>query len=98
VSCNRLELTGEVSVLEALRYTPAGIPLLSMTLKHLSEQDEAEMKRKVECLVPAIAIGAIAEQSKRLAVGDKVRVAGFIAQRSMKSQQLVLHINTLEII
>ena len=48
--------------LEAIRYTPAGIPLLSFVLQHASEQTEAGLKRKVECEVNAVALGNIATE------------------------------------
>ncbi|OAM52962.1 primosomal replication protein N [Methylovorus sp. MM2] len=98
MSLNTLELIGEVVQIETLRYTPAGIPLLSFTLRHMSEQVEAGMQRKVECNVPVMAIGQIAEKAKHIQSGANLRVSGFIAQRSLKSTQLVLHINILEII
>jgi primosomal replication protein N len=49
VSCNTLAtnllvIEGEVVQIETLRYTPAGIPLLSFVLRHLSEQVEAGMQ------------------------------------------------------
>jgi primosomal replication protein N len=95
---NKLELIGEVVQLDTLRYTPAGIPLLSFVLHHLSEQVEAGMKRRVECDVHAVVMGKLAEQSQAVKVGTQLRVTGFIAKRSLKSTQLVLHLNTLEII
>ncbi|HEY8118835.1 MAG TPA: primosomal replication protein N [Methylophilaceae bacterium] len=95
---NKLELTGVVLQSETLRYTPAGIPLLSFVLQHLSEQTEAGMQRRVECEVNAIVMGELAERSKTIKEGTAVKVSGFIAKRSLKSTQLVLHINILEII
>ena len=94
---NKLELTGVVLQSETLRYTPAGIPLLSFVLQHLSEQTEAGMQRRVECEVNAVVMGELAERSKAIKEGTAVKVSGFIAKRSLKSTQLVLHINTLEI-
>ena len=98
MSFNRLELTGEVMQIAELRYTPAGIPLLSFVLRHLSEQIEAGMKRKVECEVPVVAMSALAEKTQGIKEGTSVKVSGFLAKRSLKSTQLVLHINQLEII
>lgn len=95
---NKLVLTGEVVQLDALRYTPAGLPLLSFVVRHASEQTEADMKRKVECEVPVIAIGQIAEAAKAIQMASQVKLAGFLAKRSLKSSQLVLHLNAFEII
>lgn len=95
---NKLELSGEVLQIDALRYTPAGIPLLSFVLRHLSEQVEADMGRRIECEVNAIIMGKLAERSQGIKPGVSVKACGFIARRSLKSTQLVMHINTLEII
>ena len=81
--------------LEPIRYTPAGIPLLSFVLQHASEQIEAGLKRKVECEVNAVAIGDVAKQNIQL--GSSIKAKGFLAKRSAKSTQLVLHIEKLEI-
>ncbi len=81
--------------LEPIRYTPAGIPLLSFVLQHASEQIEAGLKRKVECEVNAVALGDIAKQNIQL--GSSVKAKGFLTKRSAKSTQLVLHIEKLEI-
>ena len=82
--------------LEPIRYTPAGIPLLSFVLQHASEQVEAGLKRKVECEVNAVALGDIAKQNIQL--GSAIKAKGFLAKRSAKNTQLVLHIEKLEVI
>lgn len=79
---------------EPLRYTPAGIPLLSVVLRHASEQTEAGMKRKVECEVNAVLLGDLALQG--LKVGAQIMAQGFLARRSLKSTQLVMHINDIK--
>jgi primosomal replication protein N len=101
VSCNPREINylviqGEVVQIETLRYTPAGIPLLSLVVGHSSEQIEADMPRRVECDVSAMILGSLAEKSQSIKVGDKLKVSGFLAKRSLKSTQLVLHIKALE--
>jgi primosomal replication protein N len=91
---NKLVLQAEVVQVEPLRYTPAGIPLLNIVLHHVSEQVEAGMKRKVECELNAVALGGIA--LKGLIVGSHIQASGFLAKRSLKSTQLVMHINHIE--
>ena len=95
---NQLVIVGEVVDLETLRYTPAGIPLLRFKLRHLSEQIEAGTKRKVGCDLQVVALGNIATQAQHLTNGTQVKVLGFLNKLSAKSTQLVLHMNTLEII
>lgn len=80
--------------IEPLRYTPAGIPLLSVLLRHVSDQVEAGMKRKVECELNAVILGDQALKSLKL--GSHIVATGFLAKRSLKSTQLVMHINHLE--
>jgi primosomal replication protein N len=91
---NKLVLQAEVVQIEPLRYTPAGIPLLSVILRHASEQMEAGMKRKVECEVNAVILGDLA--LKGLKTGAQIITQGFLARRSLKSTQLVMHINNIE--
>ena len=93
---NQLVISGEVVQIEPLRYTPAGIPLLSVVLHHVSEQVEAGMKRKVECEVNAVTLGDLA--LKGLVLGTHIHATGFLARRSLKSTQLVMHINHIELI
>lgn len=87
-------IQAEVVQIEPLRYTPAGIPLLSVVLRHVSEQIEAGMKRKVECEVNAVVLGDLA--LKGLMQGVQILAQGFLAKRSLKSTQLVMHINDIK--
>lgn len=91
---NKLVLKAEVVQIEPLRYTPAGIPLLSVVLRHVSEQMEAGMKRKVECEINAVILGDLA--LKGLKPGAQITAQGFLARRSLKSTQLVMHINDMK--
>ena len=94
LNLNKLVLQAEVVQVEPLRYTPAGIPLLNVLLRHVSEQIEAGMKRKVECEVNAVVLGDLA--LKGLKIGAQIVAQGFLARRSLKSTQLVMHINHIE--
>ena len=87
-------IQAEVVQIEPLRYTPAGIPLLSVVLRHVSEQVEAGMKRKVECEVNAVVLGSLALTGLKL--GAQIIAQGFLAKRSLKSTQLVMHINDIK--
>jgi len=90
---NKLVIQAEVVQIEPLRYTPAGIPLLSVVLRHVSEQVEAGMKRKAECEINAVVLGDLA--LKGLKQGVQIMAQGFLAKRSLKSTQLVMHINDI---
>lgn len=91
---NTLVLKATVHSIEPLRYTPAGMPLLQLQLLHDSEQQEAGLNRKVHCQLPAVLIGEKAQAPLQL--GDYIKVKGFLAQRSAKSTQVVLHIQELQ--
>lgn len=82
--------------LEPIRHTPAGLPIISFVLQHASEQIEAGLKRKVECEVNAVVIGELAKQP--FSLGAQLNVEGFLAKRSTKSTQLILHVTHLQLI
>lgn len=88
-------IEGEVIEPEGLRYTPAGLTRVAFKLRHTSMQQEAGMQRQVQCVVPALALGKAAEQASHLQPGQQIRAEGFLAQRSLKSTQLVLHIDNI---
>lgn len=92
---NKLVLEAVVADIQPLRHTPAGLPLLSIVLSHHSEQIEAGLKRKIECELNAVLIGDLAK-TDFVKLGAKIKVAGFLAKRSLKSTQLVLHINQIK--
>ncbi|MFM9912045.1 MAG: primosomal replication protein N [Methylophilaceae bacterium] len=93
---NQLTLSGEVTSLEPLRYTPAGIPIVSFRLRHTSIQDEAGMKRQADCEVPVVAMAEMADKAKTLQVGDSIKVLGFLTKKSLKNDRLVLHVTKLD--
>jgi len=91
-------LTGRIAEMNALRYTPAGLPLMAFRISHVSEQIEAGFKRKAECEIAAIMMGDPAKTVAGWKVGDSIKAAGFLAKKSQHSQQLVLHLNRIELI
>ena len=90
-------MSATVTAREVLRHTPAGIPVLTLTLTHRSTQVEAEVPRLVEATLEAVALGALAQRMDRLRVGQALRVTGFMANRSRRSTRVVLHVNGFEI-
>ena len=92
---NQLTLSANVGEVSALRYTPAGVPILTMTLLHQSEQEELGVLRQVACELDAKITGNMALKWQNMA-GKSVEVKGFLAKRSLKSTQLVMHINHIE--
>ncbi len=98
---NLTQLSGVVLERGALRYTPAGIPVIEFRLLHESEQIEAETLRKVECEMPCIALGPVVKLIAALKPGEgmeRIRIGGFLAARSLKVRSPVLHVTTIEFI
>ena len=93
---NRVELSATLLEREALRYTPAGIPIVACRLSHHSVQQEAGQGRTVEMEVPAMAIDSLALKLDRTALGTALRVEGFLAPRRRQSRTLVLHLTRFE--
>jgi primosomal replication protein N len=96
LATNRLVIQGELLKVDELRFTPVGIPILDLLIGHMSEQVEAGMKRRVECEISAVVMGELANACRSLKEGTAIRAVGFLARRSLKSTQLVMHINELE--
>jgi len=84
-------LSGELTTIEPLRYTPAGIPLLGFKLAHRSRQTEGGLKRQVECEMGGVAMAEVAVAMARLKPGQAVRVSGFLNRKNRMSAQLILH-------
>jgi primosomal replication protein N len=95
---NQLVLTATVDREEVLRYSPAGLPVLEMWLRHHSRQTEAGIERDVNCEVQAVLIGDSAKAFSGKLSGNAVTLTGFLCQRSMKNPRLVLHIEHVEFV
>jgi len=91
VEANEVALTGELTTVEPLRYTPVGIPILGFRLAHRSIQAEAGVRRQVECEMGGVAMAEVAVEMARLRPGQAVKLKGFINRKNRMSAQLVLH-------
>jgi primosomal replication protein N len=89
-------IAGQLIELDAMRYTPAGIARIEMKIRHVSQQQEAGELRKVQCEITALALGEAAQKAARLQAGQQVKAEGFLAQRSLRNTQLILHIEYIE--
>jgi len=95
LGCNRFVVDGELVELDVLRYTPAGVERIALKIRNVSTQQEAGMPRQVQCEIPALAFGAAAKQASVLQLGQRVKAEGFLAQRSLRIAQLVMHIDNI---
>jgi len=82
--------------MDALRHTPAGVPVLNFSLSHSSRQTEAGIERIVECQVFAVALGEAGLALSVLPLGRQLRFSGFLARKSRRSQRLILHVKHFE--
>ena len=95
---NRVELTGRLIELGALRHTPAGIPVIEFRMRHDSETTEAGARRKVSAEVEAVAFENQARLVASSALERAVRVNGFLCARTKRSKKLVLHVTNIEFV
>jgi primosomal replication protein N len=89
---NQLQFVALISERDVLRYTPAGVPIVSATLTHSSQQVEAGVARLVEFEVTAFAAGEISGRFSRAELGATHQFTGFLAKKSRSSKALVFHI------
>ena len=94
---NHFILTAALVAKEALRYTPAGIPVIECQLEHSGEVQEAGSARQVRMSIAAIAIGSIYEKLNQMDLGRVARFSGFLTHKSLRSQRLVFHITHIEL-
>lgn len=82
--------------MDALRFSPANIPLLNLRLGHHSEQMEAGSKRIVRCEVNVVVAGQLALDTAKFKAGNRVKVQGFLERKSQNSSQLLIHGTKIE--
>ncbi len=92
---NKVLISGVICLIEPLRHTPAGIALIRLRLKHLSEQMEAGHPRQVECEMGCVGIGEVATTLSVCQIGDTMKVRGFLAKKDRWGTQIVLHITDI---
>ena len=95
---NLTQLSGRLLERNALRHTPAGVPVVEFLLAHASVQIEADIERRVECEMSCVAVGRQARVLAAANAGDAMRVSGFLAARSLKRRTPILHVNTVEFV
>ena len=93
---NEFQFTASIAERDSLRYTPAGIPMVSTRLQHQSKQMEAGLERLVEFDIAALAAGEISGRFSQAALGETFHFKGFLARRNRNSRSLVFHITDFD--
>jgi len=83
---------------DALRMTPARVPVVAFKIRHSSVQVELDVERNVTCEMNALAIGPLAQQIAAMPMGVEMLLEGFLAARSARHQSPVLHIQKFELL
>lgn len=91
---NQLKINGTVLEVNPIRYTPAGIAILELTLEHESivQQASINQQRQVQLNLSVVAMGDMALLLSDLTLGTQLQVSGFLAPARKNSSKLVLHI------
>jgi len=95
---NKVEISGVITELKPLRYTPAGVAVLEFRLRHDSERAEAGARRRVEAELEAVAFEAQARLLAGTALGRGLRAEGFLCAKSRRSRRPVLHVTNIEFV
>ena len=93
---NRFQCVAVIISREALRYTPAGIPVVNLTLQHESQQREAGIERLISLEMAAMGAGDISVKLDRSEMGEPYQFTGFLARKNRNSKSLVFHITDIE--
>jgi primosomal replication protein N len=92
---NRLVLLAQLVETGAMRYTPAGLPALDLSLKHESQVTQAGAPRQRSLELKAVAIGDITKRLITLELGSTATFAGFLGGRR-NGRGIVFHVTEFE--
>jgi primosomal replication protein N len=92
---NQLILQAQLLELGLVRYTPAGLIALDLSLKHEGQVQEAGKPRKVSMEIKAVAVGETAKLLQALGVGGTARFSGFLSNQR-NGRGVIFHITALE--
>jgi primosomal replication protein N len=92
---NRLVLTAQLVERGAMRYTPAGLPALDLSLKHESAVVQDSQPRQVSFEIRARAIGEITQRLAGVDIGSTHGFAGFLGSQR-NGRGVVFHVTELD--
>ncbi len=91
---NQLVLSAQLLSLAALRYTPAGLPVLDVSLKHESEFLQHGLLRKVSVSLNARAFGDLIADIQGMQIGSTGCFEGFLGS-FRNGHGVLFHINRI---
>ncbi|WP_114689410.1 primosomal replication protein N [Polynucleobacter necessarius] len=94
---NHFTLTAILVSKDAIRFTPAGIPVMHCQLEHSGHANEVGVARKIQMNVEAITIGPIQKDLERMDLGAEAVFEGFLASKTLRNQSLVFHITHIQL-
>ena len=89
-------MTAAIVERSALRFTPAGLPALDVSLRHESEIVQLGEKRKVSVELRAKAIGEVTAVLQAAELGIEHEFNGFVGSQR-NGRGIVFHIQTIEL-
>ena len=95
---NQFVLDGEVIETDSLRHTPAGMPVLSLRIRHQSQQEEAGKMSMAQFEVGAVAFDDTALALSKIRPGEMLLVKGFMNRKNRFSEYPVLHITQFKLL
>jgi primosomal replication protein N len=78
---NRVQLSARIVQRDAMRYTPAGLPVVDLRLAHDSERQQLGQTRKISMELHATALGDLAGTLMRTTVGTAGDFEGFLVKQ-----------------
>ena len=93
-SDNSIVISAVLVEKKELCYTPAGIAVFEAKCHYAGQQFEAGAMRKVEFDFTAM---SFADTATKVDLGKTLEMKGFIAQRSLRSSKLTVHITEFKI-
>jgi primosomal replication protein N len=78
---NRVQLGARIVQRDAMRYTPAGLPVVDLRLAHESERQQLGQTRKISMEMHATALGDLAITLMRTTVGSAGDFEGFLVKQ-----------------
>ena len=92
---NQLILQAQLLELGLVRYTPAGLMALDLSLKHESQVQEAGKPRKVSMELKAVVVGDLGKRLQALGVGGTALFSGFLTHQR-NGRGTVFHVTAVD--